>query len=252
MELWENSNKALGELLATKASIDAHRQRAIWELGMELHQNKSQATKSIKEAKAICSWVTLDTKTACSAAIKEAKTTQDNIIQEADATCSTAIRDVKVWRASQAESLQREHHNIMQDLEMQVIQEEGRSQADFLSARQAALYASPPELKSTLAASYHILLGHTPPSPPFVLLQRASQVEEQPTSAIPPTSVPKQSPRPKRWHPSPDPVESMPLGRTTLKVTPGGPPAPSSERSHPGTGHSSQAMPRHLAETLTW
>ena len=32
-------------------------------------------------------------------------------------------------------------------------------------------------------------------------------MEEQPASAAPPTPVPKQSPRPKRWHPSPDPGE---------------------------------------------
>ena len=72
MELWENANKALQELLTTKASIDAHRQRAIWELGMEPHQNESRATESIKEAKAICSWVTLGAKTVCLAMIKEA------------------------------------------------------------------------------------------------------------------------------------------------------------------------------------
>ena len=89
--------------------------------------------------------------------------TQDCVIQEAKAACSTA---------SQAESLQREHGNIIWDLEMQVIQEEVRSQVDFLSACQAALYASPLELKSALVASYHILLGQTPP---FILLQRASQ-----------------------------------------------------------------------------
>ena len=41
---------------------------------------------------------------------------------------------------------------------------------------------------------------------------------------LPPTPVLKQSPRPKRWHPSPDPVESMPMGGTTLKATLGGPP----------------------------
>ena len=63
MELWENANKALQELLTTNASIDAHRQRAIWELVMELHQNESQVTESIKETKAICSQITLDTKT---------------------------------------------------------------------------------------------------------------------------------------------------------------------------------------------
>ena len=37
MELSTNANKALEELLTTKASIDTCRQRAIWELGMELH-----------------------------------------------------------------------------------------------------------------------------------------------------------------------------------------------------------------------
>ena len=54
-ELWENANKALKELLATKASIDTHRQRAAWELGMELCQKESETTKSIKKARAVCS-----------------------------------------------------------------------------------------------------------------------------------------------------------------------------------------------------
>ena len=34
MELWENANKALNDLLTTKASIDAQRQRAVWELSI--------------------------------------------------------------------------------------------------------------------------------------------------------------------------------------------------------------------------
>ena len=46
-ELWENANKALKELLAMKASIDTHRQRAVCKLGMELHQNESEATESL-------------------------------------------------------------------------------------------------------------------------------------------------------------------------------------------------------------
>ena len=75
LELWGNANKALKELLTTKASIDTCRQRAIWELGMELCQNESQVTESIKEAKAVCFWVTLNAKIACSVVIKEAKTT---------------------------------------------------------------------------------------------------------------------------------------------------------------------------------
>ena len=132
MELWQNANKALKELLTTKTSIDACRQRAIWELGMELHWNESQVTESIKEAKATCSQATLDAQALCFAtvkevkatfvaAVKEAKTTHTCSIQEAKAACSTTIMDAEVWRASQDELLQREHGNIVQDLEMQAI-----------------------------------------------------------------------------------------------------------------------------------
>ena len=74
-ELGESANKALEELLATKSSIDTCRQRAISELGMELCQNESETTESIKEARAICSCVILDTKALCFATIKEAKIT---------------------------------------------------------------------------------------------------------------------------------------------------------------------------------
>ena len=128
----------------------------------------------------------------------------------------------------------------MQDLEEQVIWEEGRSQANFLYACQVALYTSPPELKSALATSYHILLGQPPPLPPLTPLQRTSPVEEQPTSIAPPTPAPKQSPRPRRQHPSPDPVESMPPGRITSKVTPVGPPS-SQEARGPSLIQSTQA-----------
>ena len=34
MELWVNANKALHDLLTTKAFIDTYRQRAVWELGI--------------------------------------------------------------------------------------------------------------------------------------------------------------------------------------------------------------------------
>ena len=202
-----------------------------------LCQNESQAAASIKEAKAVCSQVTLDAqttcswlileaKTACSMAVKKAKTTRGCLIQEAKDTCSKAISETEAQRASQAASFQREHGNIMQDLEEQVIQEESRSQADFLSACQVTLYYSPPELKSTLATSYHILLGQTPP-----VTSTHPATEDFPCgrtahfSCSPMPSAPKQSPRPKRWHPSPDPVESMAMGRTTLKATLGGPPS---------------------------
>ena len=210
-ELQENASKVLEELLATKASIDAHRQRAIWELGMEHHWNESKTTKSIKEPRAICFHVSLDAKALCFATIKEAKTTQACTIWEAKAVCSMAIRDAETWRASQAKLLHRQHGKVMQDLEEQVIREEGRSQIDFFSTCQAALHASSAEFKGMLVASYQILLGQAPMSHPFTLSQRTSPTEQQSAPAASPLPVPKQSPRPKRWHPSPDPVDNMPL-----------------------------------------
>ena len=123
-ELWENANKALKELLAMKASIDACRWKAVWELGMELCQNKSKATKSLEEANAICSHVIQGAEVLCFATIKiakvtynqtvqEAKITQACAIQETEAAHSVAVRDTETQRASQAKLLQRQHGKIM-------------------------------------------------------------------------------------------------------------------------------------------
>ena len=143
-QLWEKANKALEELLATKSSINACRWNVVWELDMELCWNDSKTAESIKEARAICTHATLDAEALCSTTVKEAKATCT--IWEAKALCSTAIRDAKTWRASQADSLHRQHAKTIKHLEEQVIQEEGKSQIDFLSACQTALQASPAEL----------------------------------------------------------------------------------------------------------
>ena len=123
-ELWTNANKALDELLSTKGSIDARRQRAIWELGMMLCQNECQVATLIKEARVICSQMTLDIWTASSqlileaktgylAAVKEAKTTRGHLVQEAEATCSKAICEAKAQKISQAAMLHKEHGEYM-------------------------------------------------------------------------------------------------------------------------------------------
>ena len=104
--------------------------------------------------------------------------------------------------------------------------EESRSCNDFLSACQVILFSSPPLLKSSLAASHHLLLGQTPLSPPFILSQGTSPLGEKPTAMVSPTTAPKQSPRLQRQHPLPDPMESMPIGGATPKATLGGPPSP--------------------------
>ena len=76
-----------------------------------------------------------------------------------------------------------------------------------------------------LVASYHILMGQASMSHPFTLSQGASPAVQPSTPAAPPAPAPEQSPRPKRWHPSQDPVDSTPLGGTTSKATLEGPPS---------------------------
>ena len=119
----------------------------------------------------------------------------------------------------------RRHAKTIQHLDEQVIQEESKSQIDFLSACQAALQASPIELRGALVASYHLLMGQATTSHPFTLLQGASPTEQPSAPAAPSSLVPEQSPRPKRQHPSPDPVDDMPVGRTTSMATSEGSPS---------------------------
>ena len=60
---------------------------------------------------------------------------------------------------------------------------------------------------------------------PFSLSQGASSLEQVSAPMAPSSLVPDHSPRPKWWHPSPDPVDISPLSRTTSKATPEGPPS---------------------------
>ena len=75
--------------------------------------------------------------------VKEAKMTHACSIQENKAVCSMAIRNAEAHKASEAKLLQKEHGNILQDLEGQVIWEEVRSQADFFFACQAHYVCQP-------------------------------------------------------------------------------------------------------------
>ena len=99
-----------------------------------------------------------------------------------------------------------------------------------------------------LVASYHILLGQAPTFQPFTLSQRTSPAEEQSAPAAPSTPVPKQSPRPKRWHPSLDPVDSTPLGRTTSKATLEGPPSSKWQEVPPWN----KALKQSHSEAFSW
>ena len=163
-----------------------------------------------------------------------------------------AIRAVKAQKASQAELLQKEHGNIMQNLERQVIQQEVRSQVDFLSTCQATMCTSPIALKNALVTSYHILLGQIPPSPPFILFQRASQWRNSQLQLL----LPHQCPN-SLLSPNDDALPQIPwracLWVEQLQRQPQEEPsASSSEKPYPGRKCLSQAMPRHLVGTQTW
>ena len=128
---------------------------------------------------------------------------------------------------------QEEHSKYMQNLEEQAFREESRSHHKVLSSCQATLCHSPQPLGGALAASYHLLLGQAPPSPPPILPPRTPSVEEQPSTAVPPMPTPKQSPRPKRQHPLPEPTGNMPIGGVTLAAMLGGPPNPKKQETPP-------------------
>ena len=92
--LWEEANKALGDWLATKSSLNAHQQKLVSKFGITLCQNKSKTEESIKEAKAVCAH-----------SIREAETNCAHSIKEAEAHCSTVISEAEAWRPSQASSI---------------------------------------------------------------------------------------------------------------------------------------------------
>ena len=62
-ELQANANRAIDNMLHLKRSLDIKRHRATWELGVLLHQNKSQGATSIAVAKAVYSQAVLEAKT---------------------------------------------------------------------------------------------------------------------------------------------------------------------------------------------
>ena len=101
-ELQANANRAIDNMLHLRRSLDFKRQRATWELGVLLHQNKSQGAASIASAKAIYSQAVLEAKTNFQATVMKAKTTRCPSIQVAEVACSKAISVTEARKTSQA------------------------------------------------------------------------------------------------------------------------------------------------------
>ena len=198
--LWEEANKALGDRLVIKSSIDAHWHKLVSEFGMALHQNKSKTEESIKEAKAVCTHSIREAEANCAYSIQEAEANCAHSIQEAEALCLTAIREAETQGASQASSIQQSYAKDVWHLEEGAIEEESKGQLNFLSACQATLEGSPPKSCGMLIASYQVLLGHVPMPHLFNISQGASPSQQGsiPGAPSPPAStVPGPSPRPK-------------------------------------------------------
>ena len=113
-----NAKKALNDLLTTKGSIDTRRWRAVWDLGVLLHQTESQAAAKIQEARTIhsqiaCSQSILEAKTGYLVAVKEAKTTRSHLLQETNVTCSKVICEAEAHKISQVTMLHKERGKYM-------------------------------------------------------------------------------------------------------------------------------------------
>ena len=108
-----------------------------------------------------------------------------------------SVRDAEAQGASQASSIQKSHATSVLCLEGQAIEEESRSQHNFLSVCQTALQASPAELCSVIVASYQILMGQSPTSLLLNPSQGASSSELAPAPTAPSLPALEPSPRPK-------------------------------------------------------
>ena len=219
-ELLANANKAIDNMFHLKGTLNAKRQRAAWELGVLVCQIEAQESASVIEAVAIhsqaifdarmiCSQSVLEAKANCLAAVREAKTSRDHPIHQAEAACSKAICKAAALKLSQSIALHKEPERFIWDLEEHAIKHE--SHHDLLSACQAALSHIPQPLRGAMATSYHLLLGQAPQLFPTILPQKACPAEEQPSMAALLAPTPKQSPRLKRCHPSPEPTGSTPV-----------------------------------------
>ena len=154
--LQEKANKALGCLLVTRSSLDACQRRWVSDFGMALCQIESETTKAIKGVRGLCAHTIWDMETCQTALISKAEVWHAACIKEieddctlasaeAENYCSTAIREAKSSGTSKAHSIQQSHAKVIQCLEVEAIEEEGKDHLAFLATCSTALRASPPK-----------------------------------------------------------------------------------------------------------
>ena len=163
IQLQKEANRALGCLLMTRSSLNAHQRNQVSDFEMALHQNESDTTEAIKEAKALCDFTIREAEAHQTTLIREAEAQHATCIREAEANCtstiaetenccSTAIRKVETHCVKQACSIQLSHDEGMQHLETEAIEEEGKDCLSFLAACGTVLQACLPEAHGVLMA----------------------------------------------------------------------------------------------------
>ena len=103
VQLQKEVGKALGCLLVTRTSLNAHHRKQVSDFKMALCQNESETNEAIKEAKALCTCTTREAEAYqvmltnkrevwYAACIKEAKANCVSIIAKVENWCSMVIR----------------------------------------------------------------------------------------------------------------------------------------------------------------
>ena len=230
MELQVDANLAINYMLSLKRSSHLKRQWTIQNFEASLCQQEAEEATANERAKIIHSRKNLNAKVGCTkvvmatkynyrVAVQEARMIRCNQLQELETAYSEAIGENAAVRSTRSAKLHREHVENMHELEEQALREENKSCQDFLSTCQTILHHAPQPLKENLSTSYQVLLGCLPSSLQYVPFAKTPQADEQPSAATFPRPEPKQSPWPKRQHPSPDPWGSMSMDETSPKAS---------------------------------
>ena len=119
----EEMSNAMGHLLSTRASIDAHQRKQISDFEMAIYQNEAEATEAIREAKTHCGAAIREAETHHATNIREAEAHCATTIMEAEGHCTTDIREAESCCADHACIIQQSHSDNMQCLQRKTMEE---------------------------------------------------------------------------------------------------------------------------------
>ena len=94
-QLQEETNKALGHLLTTRSSINAHQRKEVSHFGMALHKNECETTEAIKETKAFCTHPIRNVGNLWTVLISKAKIWHTACIKEIEDDCVHTLAEAE-------------------------------------------------------------------------------------------------------------------------------------------------------------